>query len=386
MALLKQATAVTRMFKMIDSSDHLSKKAGLTCTVNISKAGAAFGAAAGAVTEVANGWYKVALTTVDTGTLGDLAFYITATGADDTDFCDQVTAAVDQTGDAYARLGAPAGASHAADVAAVKSDTGGIKTQTDKMAFTVTNQIDANVLDWKSSAAPAMTGDAFARLGAPAGASHAADVAAVKSDTGTILTDVNTGAGAIYTRLGAPAGASIAADVAAVKSDTGSMAATIWNALTSGMTTVGSIGKLLATNIDALISSRSTYAGGAVASVTGAVGSVTGLNAALVDAAISSRLAASSYTPPDNADIAAIKAKTDNLPASPADEALIIAATNSLASSIAALPNTTTVNAIKSKTDSLNFSVSGQVDSNVASVNGHAVTGDGHTGTEWGPA
>lgn len=61
------------------------------------------------------------------------------------------------------------------------------------------------------------TGDAYARLGAPAGASVSADVASVKSDTGTILTDVNTGAGAIYTRLGAPAGASIAADIANVK-------------------------------------------------------------------------------------------------------------------------------------------------------------------------
>jgi hypothetical protein len=65
------------------------------------------------------------------------------------------------------------------------------------------------------------TGDAYARLGAPAGASVSADVAAIKGDTGTILTDVNTGAGAIYTRLGAPAGASMAADIAAVKSDTG---------------------------------------------------------------------------------------------------------------------------------------------------------------------
>lgn len=60
----------------------------------------------------------------------------------------------------------------------------------------------------------AQTGDAYARLGAPANASVSADVAAVKSDTGTILTDVNTGAGAIYNRLGAPAGASIAADIA----------------------------------------------------------------------------------------------------------------------------------------------------------------------------
>lgn len=125
-----------------------------------------------------------------------------------------------QSGDNYARLGAPAGASVSADVAAAKVDTAAIKVQTDKLAFTVANQVDSNVIDWKGAAAPAMTGDAFARLGAPAGASHAADVAAVKSDTGTILTDVNTGAGAIYTRLGAPAGASHAADIAAVKTDT----------------------------------------------------------------------------------------------------------------------------------------------------------------------
>ncbi len=90
MAFYKQSTAYTRMFKMIDSADHFSKKTGLTCTVNLSKAGAAFGAAGGSVTEVANGWYKVVLNTTDTNTVGDLAFYITATGADDTDFIDQV--------------------------------------------------------------------------------------------------------------------------------------------------------------------------------------------------------------------------------------------------------------------------------------------------------
>lgn len=61
-----------------------------------------------------------------------------------------------------------------------------VKVQTDKLAFTVANQVDANVIDWKSSVAPAMTGDAFARLGAPAGASVSADVAAVKSDSAAI--------------------------------------------------------------------------------------------------------------------------------------------------------------------------------------------------------
>lgn len=69
-----------------------------------------------------------------------------------------------QTGDAYARLGAPVGASVSVDVAAVKTDTAAVKVQTDKFAFTVANQVDANVLDWKSATAPAMTGDAYARI------------------------------------------------------------------------------------------------------------------------------------------------------------------------------------------------------------------------------
>ena len=90
MAFYPKSVAYTRMFKLISSVDHVSKLTGATATVNISKAGAAFGAAAGTVTEVGQGWYKVALTTADTGTAGDLAFYITAAGADDTDFVDQV--------------------------------------------------------------------------------------------------------------------------------------------------------------------------------------------------------------------------------------------------------------------------------------------------------
>lgn len=44
-----------------------------------------------------------------------------------------------------------------------------------------------NVTEWKGATAPAMTGDAFARLGAPSGASVSADVAAILEDTGTTL-------------------------------------------------------------------------------------------------------------------------------------------------------------------------------------------------------
>lgn len=56
-----------------------------------------------------------------------------------------------QTGDNFARLGAPAGASVSADVAAVKSDSAAIKTKTDSLTFTVANQVDANVLTFPTT-------------------------------------------------------------------------------------------------------------------------------------------------------------------------------------------------------------------------------------------
>lgn len=87
--------------------------------------------------------------------------------------------------DVYDRVGAPVGASISADIAqiygVVDTEVAAIKTQTDKFVFTVANQVDCNVLGWKSATAPAMTGDAFARLGVPAGASASADIAAIKA-------------------------------------------------------------------------------------------------------------------------------------------------------------------------------------------------------------
>jgi len=61
-----------------------------------------------------------------------------------------------------------------------------------------------------------------------------------------------------------------------------------------------------------------------------------------VDATVSSRLAGSAYTAPANTDVAAIKAKTDNLPSDPADQSLVVAA-------ITAIP---TVTQIRTELDS----------------------------------
>lgn len=91
------------------------------------------------------------------------------------------------------------------------------------------------------------SGDAYARLGAPAGASVSADVAAVKSETAAIVAD--TGTDGVVVAAGSKTGYAL--------SSTGIQA--IWDALTSALTTASSIGKLLVDNINATISSRSSH-------------------------------------------------------------------------------------------------------------------------------
>lgn len=83
--LKSSSTAKPLLFLMVDSADHLSPKTGLSPTVTISKNGAAFASPAGAVTELANGWYKVAGNATDTATVGPLVLHATGSGADPTD-------------------------------------------------------------------------------------------------------------------------------------------------------------------------------------------------------------------------------------------------------------------------------------------------------------
>jgi hypothetical protein len=227
MALLKQSTTYTRMFLLIESADHITGLTGATATVNLSKAGATFAAAGGTITEVANGWYKIALTTTDTNTLGDLAYHITATSADPTDFTDQVT--VDIPGGSVSSVTGAVGSVTGA-VASVTGNVGGnvvgsvasvtagvtVTTNNDKTGYSLTQAFPTNFSALGISAGghisnvdtlttytgnTVQTGDSFARLGAPAGASVSADIAAVKSDTGSIKTAVGT-AGAGLTALG----------------------------------------------------------------------------------------------------------------------------------------------------------------------------------------
>lgn len=73
------------------------------------------------------------------------------------------------------------------------------------------------------------------------------------------------------------------------------------------------------TNTDMRGTNNAALAATALSNVTW-----TDAKAVFVDAAISTRLAASSYTAPDNTGIAAIQAKTDNLPSDPADQSILV--------------------------------------------------------------
>lgn len=197
-----------------------------------------------------------------------------------------------RAGDAFTRLGAPAGASIAADIASVQADTNDLQTRVP--AALVGGRIDASVgamaanvltaaataadfvTEVQGAAAAALTAydpptnaemeartlaaasyataaavddlptnaelatalgtadDAvLARLGAPAGASIAADIAAVHAKTTNLPSDpadqslIIAATDAVMARLGAPAGASIAADIAAIDAGTAPTAAEI---------------------------------------------------------------------------------------------------------------------------------------------------------------
>jgi hypothetical protein len=80
---IKQSTsALALVFFMVDSTDHVTGKTGLSPTVVMSKNGATFASPIGAVQQIGNGFYKVVGNALDSDTLGVLALYATAATAD----------------------------------------------------------------------------------------------------------------------------------------------------------------------------------------------------------------------------------------------------------------------------------------------------------------
>jgi hypothetical protein len=180
----------------------------------------------------------------------------------------------------------------------------------------------------------------------------------------------------------------------------------IWDALTSALTTVGSIGKLLADNINATISSRSSHTAANVrtemdsnstqlaklgtpagASVSADIAAIKAETASIKTdtndlqtqigaagaglTAVASATNLATLTAYVDTEVAAIKAKTDNLPALPANEATLTTIAGYLDTEVAAILAAvdTEVAAIKTVTDALpNGGALTTITNNVAAI------------------
>lgn len=315
---VKQSTTTYALvFLMVDSTDHVTGKTGLTPTVTLSKNGGAFASPTGAVSEIANGWYKVAGNATDNATLGPLILHATGTAADPTDVVYTVVLdlpGVAQTGDSYARIGAPAGASVSADVAAVKSDTGSIKTKTDSLTFTVAGVVDANALRLGGTVQTARdigasvllsngTGTGQLKLASGYVAMTWADVAAPttalnlsgttiattqKVDVETIKTNPVVNAGTITFPSGATLASTTNITAGTITTVSGNVNGNVAGSVAS---VTGNVGGNVAGSVASVSGAVASVTGnvggnvvGSVASVAGAVGSVTGLTASDVGA------------------------------------------------------------------------------------------------------
>ena len=134
--LQQSSTAHPLLFLLISSTDHITGKTGATPTVTLSKDGATFATPSGAVSELANGWYKVAGNATDTATLGSLLLHATATGSDPVD--DEYRVVAFNPDDAI-RLGL----SSLPNVAA--GTTGGVPTATNASGQVTASSVAGNV-------------------------------------------------------------------------------------------------------------------------------------------------------------------------------------------------------------------------------------------------
>lgn len=145
-------------------------------------------------------------------------------------------------------------------------------------AVEIRQEIDAN-----STQLAAIKTQTDALPGDPAGQS-AVEAAIVSATSGlataAALSTVDGVADAIKAKTdNLPASPAATGDIPSAST----IAGAVWDTLTSALTTVGSIGKLLVDRIDAAVSSRSTYAGGDTAGTTTLLSRLTSTRAGYLD-------------------------------------------------------------------------------------------------------
>jgi hypothetical protein len=252
-----------------------------------------------------------------------------------------------QTGDAFARLGAPAGASMSADVAAVKAQTAAIEVDTQDIqsrlpATLVSGRMDASTgaiqtgVDFSATMKASINTEVDTGI-SDAALATAAALATVDTNVDAILVDTAEigAAGAGLTALASAANLATVAGyldtgIAAILADT--------NELQSDWANGG--------RLDNILDGRASQT---------SVDGLNNLSSAQAQSAAAAALVA--YDPPTKAEL---------------DSAVSGLAT---AANLATVD--TVVDGIKAKTDSLTFTQAGHVDANVQRINDVTIIGDG---------
>lgn len=225
------------------------------------------------------------------------------------------------------------------------------ETNYDHVAFTFTNAAAVPVTVQVYPSFP-QTGDNFARLGAPAGASVSADVAAVKTDTGNLVTRIT---------------------------------ATLFSGITQLSHWLGALAGKQAADGTAQTEIRASGAG------SGTFDPTTDSNEAIRDRGDAAWITATGFSTLDAAGVrtavglgsANLDTQLGDLPTNAELATALAAADDAVLAAVATVDGV--VDAIKLKTDQLTFTNTGEVDANLQSVNDTALEGDG-AGTPWGPA
>ncbi len=221
---IKQNTVIKIPFFMVDATDSITGKTGLSPTVTLSKDGAGFVSAVGSVTEIGLGWYYLTPSTSganDIGTLGSLALHATATGADPFDEVHQVF--VDITGGAVASVTAIVSANLTQILGTTLTETAGLIAAGFKQFFNI--------------ATPTST-----------------------MNTITTVSTVSAVTGLTASNLDATVSSRLASGSYTAPPSAATIAAAVWDFLTSAMVVVGSIGKLIKDNLDGTVTTRAPSA------------------------------------------------------------------------------------------------------------------------------
>lgn len=301
---IPQSIAYTVIFKAYLTTTGL-EATGKTIAITISKNTAAFGnpsAGATNATEIASGWYFVALSTTDTGTLGPIAIRGTASGINDVG--EKLTVVNANTGG----LAALPNTAVTTNASLITSGTG-----TDQLGLTAGGKVSETVLTdtvTTYTGNTPQTGDNFARIGvAGVGLTNLGDARIANLDA-TVSSRMAT-----YTQPAGFLAATFPATVASPTNITAGIITTVTNLtnaptagdLTATMKTSVTTAATAATPTAAAVTGNvgGNVVGNVNGNVVGSVGSVVGLTVANLDATISSRASAAA--------LATVQSDTDDI-------------------------------------------------------------------------